>query len=88
MDNNRIIREILMNIMMERIMERVKVSQMKATKITSRKVKNQVIMERLKLKAIKMTQMQENKCPLPYKIASHPCDTQNCKHNWGQQKSR
>ena len=57
MDNNRIIREILMNIMMERIMERVKVSQMKATKITSRKVKNQVIMERLKLKAIKMTQI-------------------------------
>ena len=57
MDNNRIIREILMNIMMERIMERVKVSQMKATKITSRKVKNQVIMERLTWKTIKMTQI-------------------------------
>ena len=46
-----------MNIMMERIIERVKVSQMKATKITSRKVKNQVIMERLTWKTIKMIQI-------------------------------
>ena len=57
MDNNRIIREILMNIMMERIIERVKVSQMKAKKITSRKVKNQVIMARLTWKTIKMIQI-------------------------------